>query len=99
MIKLYTLLFSLLILITTVNAEGPLEKSGSIRGHVQTSDGKPADFVNVGLENTNKGTVTDQNGNYIIKGVKPGTYTIKVSFIGLQTEEKQITIGEGKPTV
>ncbi|PTQ93996.1 iron complex outermembrane receptor protein [Mucilaginibacter yixingensis] len=99
MIKLYTLLLSLLVLITTANAEGPLEKSGSIRGHVQTSDGKPADFVNVGLKNTNKGTTTDQNGNYIIKGVKPGTYTIKVSFIGLQTEEKQITVSEGKPSV
>ena len=99
MIKIYAFLFSLLLITSVVRAEGPLEKNGSIRGHVQTSDNKPADFVNVGLKNTSKGTITDENGNYLLTGVKPGTYTIKVSFVGLQTEEKQVTVTEGRQTV
>ena len=98
--KLYTILFSLLFLTTILRASDPtIDKNGSIRGHVQTSDGKPAAYVTVGLMNTTKGTTTDDDGNYVLANIKPGTYTIKVSFVGLNTEEQPITIKSGEQTV
>ncbi|QKJ30406.1 TonB-dependent receptor [Mucilaginibacter mali] len=98
--KIYSILLLFLCLTVVVaKADGPLLKNGSIRGRVQTSDGKPAVFVSVGIKNTNKGTTTDDNGNYVLTNIKPGTYTVKVSSVGLQAEEKDVTVSEGKPTI
>jgi len=94
--KLHTILFSLLLLTGIVTANDEIEKNGSIKGHVQTSDGKPAAFVSVGITASNRGTTTDDNGNYRIGGVKPGSYTLKVSFIGMQSQEQQVKVESGK---
>jgi iron complex outermembrane receptor protein len=95
--RLYTILFLLLSFTLTTRAED-IEKNGHIRGHVKTSDGQSAAYVSVGLKGTNKGTTTDDNGNYVISGIKPGEYTIKVSFVGLQTQEKTVQVLSGKAT-
>ncbi|EHQ26324.1 TonB-dependent receptor [Mucilaginibacter paludis] len=92
--KLYTIFLMITFLLApTAYAQ---TNTGSIKGRVETSDGKPAAYVSVSLDHTNKGTKTDESGNYLIKGIKAGNYTIKVSFVGLQTEAQQITVGEGK---
>jgi iron complex outermembrane receptor protein len=69
--KLYTflLIITCVCFQLTTNAQ---TKNGSIKGTVKTSDGKPAAFVSVGLTHTNKGTTTDDNGNFIITNIKPG---------------------------
>ena len=64
----------------------------SIGGNVKTSDGKPAAYVSVGLTHSGKGTTTDEDGNYLLTDIKPGTYILKVSFVGLLTQEQQITV-------
>lgn len=96
--KLYTILFSLLLVSLTGWATD-IEKNGSIRGNVKTSDGQAATFVSVGIKGTNKGTTTDDTGNYIITGVKPGSYTIKVSYVGLQNQEVQVIVKDGGQTI
>ena len=66
--------------------------NGSIKGSVKTSDGKPAPYVSVGLNRSAKGTTTDEEGNYLLTDIKPGNHTLKVSFVGLQTQEQQVTV-------
>ncbi|MGY3211572.1 TonB-dependent siderophore receptor [Mucilaginibacter sp. HD30] len=98
--KLYTILLSLLFITgITLADDGEIEKNGSIKGHVQTSDGKPAAFVSVGITASNKGTTTDDNGNYKLTGIKAGTYTLRVSFVGMQTQQQQVTVASGKESV
>ncbi len=94
--KLYTIFVALLFISRLVLADDETEKNGSIRGHVKTSDGKAAAYVSVGIINTNKGTTTDDGGNYRLAGVKPGSYTVRVSFVGMQTQEQQVTVEPGK---
>ncbi|WP_439558721.1 TonB-dependent siderophore receptor, partial [Dyadobacter sp.] len=48
--------------------------------------------VSVGIDRSNKGTTTDEDGNYVITDVKPGSYTLKVSFVGLQSQEQAVTV-------
>lgn len=67
-------------------------QSGNITGKVLTRDGNPAEFVNIILIGTAKGATVQQDGNYFIEDVRPGTYTIKASFVGLETQSKQITV-------
>ncbi|MFY7890073.1 MAG: TonB-dependent siderophore receptor [Spirosomataceae bacterium] len=81
---------SLLLLLSLVS----FAQSGSISGNVFTSDGKAAQFVNVILKGTNKGTVADKEGKYDFKALKAGTYTVQASFVGLKTETKKVTLLE-----
>ncbi|MEO6286948.1 MAG: TonB-dependent receptor [Dyadobacter sp.] len=66
--------------------------NGSIKGRVKTSDGKAAAYVSVGINQSSKGTTTDEDGNYTLTDIKPGSYTLKVSFVGLQTQEQPVTV-------
>jgi hypothetical protein len=45
-----------------------------------------------------KGAVTDFNGNYSFD-IEPGDYTIAVSFVGYQPEEKKVKVGNAKLTL
>ncbi|MXV14505.1 TonB-dependent receptor [Hufsiella ginkgonis] len=79
------------------NAQTP---AGSISGTITTSDGKPASNVTVGIKNENKTTATKDDGSFIIKSIKPGTYTLKISSVGLTPQEKEVTVtGGGKTDV
>ncbi|WP_229213935.1 TonB-dependent receptor [Dyadobacter psychrotolerans] len=73
--------------------------NGSIKGKVKTSDGKAAAYVSVGLSQSGKGTATDEDGNYLLTDIKPGNYTLKVSFVGLTTQQQQITVSSRQQTV
>lgn len=71
-------------------------QSGIIKGKVSTSDGKAAEFVNVILKGTSKGTTADAEGNYAIKNIKEGSYTVQATFVGLKTASKKVTIANGQ---
>jgi iron complex outermembrane receptor protein len=71
-------------------------KSGAISGNIKTSDGKPAAYVNVGIKNSNKATQTDEMGNFTIKSISDGTYTLKISSVGTVAQEQTITVTDGK---
>ncbi|MDO1448172.1 TonB-dependent receptor [Rhodocytophaga aerolata] len=91
------LYFSILCLsILLLSSMAAKAQVGTITGHITSSDGKPAAFVNVTLKGATKGTTTSDEGNYLIKHVKPGSYTLIVSFVGLQTQEKQVSVVAGE---
>ncbi|MEM9663509.1 MAG: carboxypeptidase-like regulatory domain-containing protein [Bacteroidota bacterium] len=60
---------------------------GKIAGRVtDAGNGDPLIGVNVILTETEQGTVTDLDGNYILVNVRPGTYTLQFSYIGFQPQ-------------
>ncbi|HEX2963554.1 MAG TPA: TonB-dependent receptor, partial [Ignavibacteriales bacterium] len=71
-------------------------KSGTVKGVVRDEKGEGLLGANVVLLENGAGCSTDFNGNYIIKGVKPGQYTIKASFVSYESSVKNVTIGDGK---
>ncbi len=74
------------------------QNAGSVQGTIKTSDGNPAEFVNVTIEGTSKGTIADRNGYFEIKNLKPGTYNLLASYIGLETQKHSIDITAGQIT-
>lgn len=70
--------------------------NGTIKGTVKTSDGNPAEFVNVVLTGTQLGATAGQTGHFTIKNVPAGNYTIVASYIGLQTQTRQVTVTAGE---
>ncbi|WP_232826906.1 TonB-dependent receptor [Chitinophaga deserti] len=65
---------------------------GFVKGIVATADGKPAGFVTIVVRGQNKGTTTEEDGTFSLRNLKPGTYTLYISSVGLKPVEKQITI-------
>lgn len=87
----------LLLLVLVLVSSFLLAKAGNIEGKVTTKDGNPAEFVNLVLVGTQKGATVSPAGTYRIEGVKPGTYTLVASFVGLNSQSKSITV-EGNNT-
>jgi len=60
--------------------------TGKLAGEVRDKETKePLPGVNVVLEGTKIGGVTDANGRYYILLIAPGTYSVSASMIGYQT--------------
>lgn len=85
----------------TVNAPvniDPEISAGSISGQITTTDNKPAGYVSIILKGTNKFAVTDENGNFIIKNVKEGFYTLEISMVGLKPIEEPVEVKKDQQT-
>lgn len=68
------------------------KSTGTVEGLVRTADGKPARGVNVALQGTSLGTTTDEEGRYIIENAPADSYTLVVSFVGLETKQRDINV-------
>ncbi|MBB3055510.1 TonB-dependent receptor [Mucilaginibacter gotjawali] len=86
-----TKLFFLLFTICNVVRADDLT-TGKISGTVKTSDGKPAAYVTVTIIELNRATSTKEDGSYLITNINPGNYTLSVSLIGMQNQEKAVTV-------
>lgn len=73
-----------------------LAQTGSLAGRVSTSNGEPAQFVNVSLVNTSHGAIVGAQGDYSINDIPAGKYQVQASFIGLQTKVNEIEIVGGQ---
>lgn len=64
-----------------------LAQSGKLAGSVTDgATGDPIPGATVVLEGTTQGTATDAAGNYFLIGVRPGTYSVRFSFVGYSTK-------------
>lgn len=72
------------------------QERGKVSGKISLSDNTPADNISIALKGTAHGAVTNQQGHYEITNVKPGTYTLRVSAVGISTVEDNIVVAEGE---
>ncbi len=98
----FLLFLTILFSTTFLSAQNNTRISGKIiDGNTDESLG----FANVGLyEQDNPapitGTTTNEQGEFVFQGVKPGTYKIKVQFIGYEAFEKSnIQVSSQNPQV
>ncbi len=78
------LLFTLLLGLTTV-IPSLAQNTGNISG-VVTEEGTNETLpgVNVRIVGTNFGAATDVDGEYVIRSIRPGEYTLEFTYIGFQ---------------
>jgi len=93
---LFPLLSLCLMLLTSVTS---FAQTSTIRGVVSLSTNEAGDNITVTLKGTRIGTTTDAQGNYEIKNVKPGNYTLRASAVGFTSKEKIVTVTAGNDVV
>ena len=85
--------------IVTISYIGAFAQNASIEGSIKYTDSTSAlANVSVYLDKTNIGTSTNASGNYVIKNVPEGNYTLVVSSIGYFTIKKEINVGKSGVT-
>ena len=66
------------------------QTTGKLAGLItDEASGESLPGVNVRIDGTLQGTVTDADGRYVIVGVRPGTYTLVASFVGFATQRHE----------
>jgi TonB-dependent receptor len=60
------------------------------------STGNALPGANVLIKDTHLGSASDRNGDYIIRNVSPGMYTLRVTYIGYETVEMDVEVGMGE---
>lgn len=63
-----------------------------IEGKVTDTSDQPLPYVNIYLENSYKGTTSNEDGKYSLEISEKGNYTVVFQFLGFSTVKKAITV-------
>jgi iron complex outermembrane recepter protein len=70
------------------------EYNGKITGKVMSSDGQPVAWVSITVKNTSLSAISDEAGTFVLKNIKPGTYSIVASYTGFAPVEEIINVSD-----
>lgn len=89
----------ILLLLGAFLAQLALCQGGTVNGTVRDARSRaPMPFVNVLLEGTTLGAMTDDNGAFSIAGVTPGLYNVLVSSVGYKPRTiYEVQVGTARP--
>src|ERR1041385_7705004 len=74
-------------------------QQGSVTGKVtDEADGRPLAGARVQGVTQQVSALTNQSGQYTIRGVTPGTQTLRVFALGYASQTRSVTISGGAPT-
>ncbi len=63
-----------------------------IEGKVTDTDGEALPGVNIVIDGTSHGAATDLNGQYLIRNVPVGRYTLSALYVGYEAQEKSVEV-------
>ncbi|MBQ8769639.1 MAG: TonB-dependent receptor [Bacteroides sp.] len=95
---------SLMLLLTgfsgnaVADENGVLPRNGAIHGRVIDNEKQTLPGATIYIEDLKTGVVSDINGFYTLPNLKPGTYTVRVTYVGYETMVMKMTVGDGKTT-
>ena len=74
------------------------QEKSSLRGRISDANmnGEALHFAHVSLKGAGWSAHTNLHGNFELRNVDPGTYTLVISFPGYQTREVPIAIDQSK---
>ena len=93
---------SLMLLLTgfsgnaVADERGTTPRDGAIHGRVIDNEKQTLPGASIFIEDLKTGVISDINGFYALPNLKPGTYTIKVTYVGYAPMEMKMTVSGGK---
>jgi iron complex outermembrane receptor protein len=90
-------LFNSLLLGLAIFLTFPVFSQFTVSGRItDQSTGEALQGAHVLIDGTSQSSVSGSNGMYFISGLTPGKHTIRVSFVGFKTIEKEIALDGNK---
>ena len=91
---------SVMLAATSFAAPDPTEASlGVMRGRVVDTQNQVLPGATVMIESLHTGVVRDVNGYYTLANLKPGTYKVKVTYVGYEPKTITLTVSPDKTEV
>jgi hypothetical protein len=77
-------------------AAAQVSSTGIIKGQVNDGEtGKPMPYTNIYIAGTSIGTMAFSDGYFFLRGLRPGTYTVKASYIGYGVKSQTVQLEAG----
>ena len=70
--------------------------AGAIHGRIIDGESQVLPGALVTIEALQAGTVSDANGFYTLPDLAPGTYTVRVTYVGFDPKETTLVVSKGK---
>ena len=93
---LFLLLFAAASNTTMADEKANIVKQGTVRGRIIDVTKQTLPGASIYIEKLHIGVTSDVNGFYTFPNLDPGTYTVKVSYVGYSPVELKITIPAGR---
>jgi TonB-linked SusC/RagA family outer membrane protein len=75
------------------------QNTGTIQGQVlNAQNNQPLAAVQVSVVGTQRGSISDRDGNFTIREVPAGSYEVRAQFIGFGTQTQSVTVTAGQTT-
>jgi len=72
-------------------------RTGTIAGRVSDAvTGEPLPGVQISLEGTSIGTLTNREGRYVLVNIEPGRYVVRAQYIGYSSETREVEVQTGQ---
>ncbi|MCK5331505.1 MAG: TonB-dependent receptor, partial [Candidatus Marinimicrobia bacterium] len=76
------------------------QETGAISGYVSTAEtDEYLENVQVFIENSSVGDITNENGQFNITGLNPGTYIVKATMMGYSPKTAKVSVESGSAAV
>lgn len=93
----YGAVTSVLAALLLAGAPEAFAQQGSVRGLVTNAQtGEPLQGVQVAVRGTSIGTVTNDEGRYLLTSVPPGRTEVRVEYLGFGAESRTVTVSPGQ---
>ena len=77
---------------------GASNSNGSVSGTVKDTAGAVLQGAQVALQPTATTVASDAQGDFLISNIKPGTYTLTISYVGFNNSVTTIVVNAGQAT-
>lgn len=98
-IHLQALLFLFALLISGIQYVTAQQTSGNIKGRITDTDGNALPGASVKIKGTTQGVSSGTSGNFELQGVKGGSYTLLINYMGYAPMEVAVQVNGGGTTV
>lgn len=90
-------ILSVLLAASALSAQAVVDTN--LSGHVvEAETGEHVPYYLISIPELRIGTTTDVSGHYVLRNLKPGTYTVEASYPGYVTNKKTVTLSAGATT-
>jgi iron complex outermembrane recepter protein len=86
-------LIAVLLFLVTAPASGAQDRAAEVRGTVTTEGGSPVPQASVNLIGSERGTLTDASGRFLLRGVPFGQQRIQITAMGFAPVVQEVVVG------
>lgn len=86
----------LLTICVVLSGHAQTAATGRLAGRITSNKGLPLELVSVSLPELQRGTLTDEKGNYLFTNLAPGQYTVKIQLLGAPETNLPATVAAGQ---